>query len=181
MPRVVAYWLLFGVTMALYVVMVGVTLPTIAADAGGATAFDLRLGGYSLPEARQFLTNLTSDGLRLYTDVQLRLDSAFPGLLAILTGWSLAWLLPKAWGPWRWLALVAASPMAVFDYLENDGIRHMLAAGPGLLTAEMVESASTWTIAKGVVSAAVLSVLLLLALFRLVRWVRARRRLAAPA
>ena len=162
----VLFWALFAVTMAIYIVMLTWTLPTIAAAAGGLPAFDMRPQGYSLDDARAFLAALSSEGLALYRNVQLKLDTFYPGLLALLLALAIRALLPHRFGHWRWLALVFAAPVAIFDYLENAGIDAMLAQGPSLAP-ELVAATNQWTLLKAQWSTLVMSALLVLLVVRL--------------
>ena len=82
-----AYWLIFALMLAVYGAMVIWTLPAISDGAGGLIAFDLRPTGYSIPEARAFLSSLNDDARALYLGPQGRLDMVYPALLGlVLTG-----------------------------------------------------------------------------------------------
>lgn len=156
------FWLLFALTLAIYLVMVGWSLPKIAADAGGLVAFDLRPAGYSHEEARAFLTMLSAEGTDFYLDVQHRLDLAYPALLAATLFFAVLLLTPARWGWLRWLLALVAVPAAVFDYLENGAVASMLEAGAGGLTAEMVEAASFYTRLKSLFGALSMTIVLVL-------------------
>ena len=80
-----AYLVLTVATLAVYFVMIVWSLPKIASAAGGAMPFDLRPWGYTPNEAEAFLVALSSEGRAFYTDVQLRLDTLYPPLLALWT------------------------------------------------------------------------------------------------
>ncbi len=101
-PRL-AFWLLFAATLGVYATMLGWTLPAISAAAGGLPAFDMRPGGYSFDEAKAFLAALSPEGKALYLDVQHKLDTAYPGLLAATLFFAIARWRRKSWGIWRWL------------------------------------------------------------------------------
>ena len=75
-------WVVTACAVAIYVYMMGVTLPKLAEMAGGLTVFDLRAGGYDLETARTIIANLGSDGAQYYQGVQHLLDSLYPPLLA---------------------------------------------------------------------------------------------------
>lgn len=145
-----AYGLCLAAMLGLLAFMNAVTLPRIAAEAGGLTAFDLRATGYSEAEARAFLTALSPEGRALYSGLQHRLDTAYPPLLALVLVWTYMVLLPKRWA-------VAASLLAVLgagvDLVENARVAALLR--PETPTAEEIASASWATLAKtGVVSLA---------------------------
>jgi len=148
-------------------------LPRIAAAAGGLTPFDLRPAGYSLAEARAFVTALPPDAARFYMEVQQRLDTAYPALLALMLGIAL-WQFSRGAPQWQRLAGVAlCAATAGFDWLENARVAAMLQAGPEGLTAPLAEAASRATLAKSVLGAAAMTVVLALALARL--WQKMRR------
>jgi len=142
------YWGLFGLTLAVYALMLGWSLPTVSAAAGGLAPFDMRPGGYSHAEAMAFLSALTADGARFYLDVQQRLDIVYPALIALTLFFSIAAMAPRRLGRWRWALAIVALPIAIFDYLENHAIALMIAAGPRGLTPELVAEASRWTVLK---------------------------------
>ncbi len=167
----VLFWAIFAVTMAVYLTMVLWSLPHLQQLAGGLMVFDLRPLGYSLPEARGVVAALGAEGANFYLNVQLWLDLAFPGLLAIVLVLAFRKLAKG------WLASVLSAGailMAAFDYLENRGVAAMLRAGADALTDEMVRSASRWTVMKSASSTVVFVALLLLLL--LAGWRRIKRR-----
>jgi hypothetical protein len=175
------FWALAGATFAVYATMIAWSLPTITAQAGGLMPFDLRPGGYNYDEAVQFLTALSADGVQFYRDVQHRLDMAFPALIALTLFFALWSLLPRRLGIWGALAASPALAIAVFDYLENQGVARMLTAGPEAVTPSMVAEASTWTLLKSTVTTVVMTAVLLLLLWRAGRALHARLKAnAAP-
>jgi hypothetical protein len=175
-----AFWVLFVVTGVVYVVIAGWSLPTIAGDAGGLPAFDLRPAGYSFDEARAFLAALTTAGYGFYLDVQQSLDTVYPALYGATLFFEIYLLAPRAWGDWRWLVALVGVPPAVFDYLENAAVAALLRTGPDHITAGMVETASRWTIFKsGATTVAALLVLVLLGMKVLAA--RRRRPVEPPA
>ena len=156
--KVIVYWILFAVTLAIYGTMLAWSLPTVAALAEGLTPFDMRPGGYSFAEAEAFLTALSAEGASFYRDVQLRLDIVYPPLLAVTVGWAIWWLLPADWGLWRVLAVLPAVGGMVFDWMENNAINGLLQAGTAGLTEQMVGSASFYSQAKAMRSSGVAGV-----------------------
>jgi len=168
--RIVAFWFLFAVTAAIYLVMVGWSLPTVSAGADGAVPFDLRPLGYGFDEARDFLAALAPDATLFYLDVQQRLDLAYPALLALTLFLAIAWLAPVRWGRWRWIVALVAIPGAVFDYAENGAVAGMLRLGADGITPDMVAAASRWSMLKSAATTIAMVILLLLLLV----WIGAR-------
>lgn len=160
------YWLLTGLTLALYLVMVVWTLPAIQAAAAGLRPFDLRPMGYSADEAQRFLNALSDEGRAMYAGTQHRLDFAFPGLLAVWSIWTLVKLLP------RWLALgfgLVALIGAGADYAENARVAALLTG----FDPQTAMAASHMSVLKSVCATLVYSVILA-GLLRLA-WRRFRR------
>ncbi len=132
--RTVAFWILFAITAALYIVMIAWSLPEVSKAAGGLAPFDIRPHGYSLEEAKAFVAALSPDGKAFYLDVQERLDLFYPALLSATLFFAIYLLVPAGWGAWRWVLALAAIPSAVFDYLENHAVAAMLGLGADALT-----------------------------------------------
>ncbi|SNS15872.1 hypothetical protein [Antarctobacter heliothermus] len=149
----VAYLILTAATLAVYFVMVLWTLPTIAAAAGGALPFDLRPWGYSPEEAAAFLSVLSDPGRSLYSDVQLRLDTVYPPLLAIWICASAARLFPRGvvWA----IGLVAVGGMAA-DLAENAAVAQLLDG----FDADTARRAARWTMVKSAATTLALTALL---------------------
>ena len=105
MTRNGIFWLVFAAMLGNYLAMILWSIPRISAEAGGLAIFDMRPAGYSFEEAKTFLAALSPDGARFYVQVQHRLDSAYPALLAVTLGWAIIRLAPASWGVWRWLIL----------------------------------------------------------------------------
>ncbi len=179
-PARAAFWLVFAVTLGVYLVMLLWTLPAITAAAGGLAPFDLRPTGYSFDEARAFLAALTPEGTALYRTVQQRLDIAYPALLAATLVLAILLLSPSGLGRWRWLLAATALPGMVFDYLENAAVAAMLDGGAAALTPELAQAANRWTLLKSAFSTLAFTVLLVLLARWLFRRVLHRRRGALP-
>lgn len=135
------FWLLCATTVGVFLTMLFWSGPLIMADAQGMALFDARLGGYSTAEAKAFLAALSVDGRDFYLNVQHRLDSAFPALLAVVLVMGYAQVF-QGWV--RWVASTLPLVAAGFDYLENAAVAVMLRAGDGV-TEAMVMVASQWT------------------------------------
>jgi membrane protease YdiL (CAAX protease family) len=173
----ILFWGLFSLTFAIYATMLGWSLPSIAVAADGLAPFDMRPGGYSFAEAYAFLAVLSSEGTEFYLNVQRKLDTAYPGLLALTLFFAIAALLPRRIGAWRWIVATIALPVGAFDYIENHAVAQMIEAGATGLTADLVATASQWTMLKSGASTVAMSVVLVLLLWRAARrllpWLRA--------
>jgi hypothetical protein len=167
--RRAAFWTLFAVTMAIYLVMILWSLPKISAAAGGAAPFDIRPFGYGFDETKAFLGALSPEGTAFYLNVQHRLDVAYPALLAATLFFAIRALAPGA-SPLPTLLALVALPGAVFDYLENASVTAMLNAGASGLTPELAARASLWTLLKSVFTT--IAMLMLLAFVGMALWRR---------
>ncbi len=170
-PHRLWFWPILVITLLIYAVMVGWSLPYITAEAAGQVPFDLRPMGYSPEEARAFLSALSSAGASFYLNVQHRLDLLYPALLALTLGSALFLLAPASWGQWR--VVLALLPLlgAVFDYLENAAVAHLVLTGPDVAETA-IKAASRWTILKSAGSMVAMTVLLIM----LAIWFFHRRR-----
>ncbi len=166
-----AFWIIFALTMSIYLVMLFWSLPRLNSSVAGPV-FDLRMTGYSLDEARSFLLTLSPQDTIFYMNVQHLLDTAYPALLATSLGLAIFILAPASWGHWRFALAAIAIPGMVFDYLENMAVRAMLATGPETLTQELVQQASGHTLLKAQLTTAAMLVLVAL----LVLWLRSRHK-----
>jgi hypothetical protein len=180
-PRTAHVVVALIVSFAVWGVMMFWTLAYLRRTAGGLAPFDLRPFGYTPEEARALLYALSEIGRAYYADVQLQLDTVFPALYAFSRGLLLLWLTAPGRTAARPLPLVARLvllllPLATasFDYLENEGIAAMLAAGPQV-SDEVVERTSFWTRAKSFAALATELLCVILAAIAFVRW-RHRRR-----
>lgn len=171
---IVAFWIVFALSMAIYVTMLVWTLPAITDAASGLAPFDLRPGGYSFEEAKALLTALAPEGLALYRGPQKLLDLAYPATLTLSVGLALFVLAPVSWGRWRLALAALAIPGSVFDYLENNLVQLLLFLGPSNITPEFVAKASTYTLAKSVFTTIALTALLVMLAWWLWRKIRSR-------
>lgn len=174
--KVASFWVLFGVTMAIYLAMVLWSLPLLSAATGGLAPFDLRFG-YSLAEAQAFLAALPPEQNAFYANTQHLLDLVFPPLWSLTLFFAIAALAPPAIGAWKWALAALALPLAFFDLMENFAVDRMLAAGADGLTPELVQAASRWTMLKAGLTTLVLTLLLILLI---AYWVRRLRKPARP-
>ncbi len=171
----IVFWPVFAVTVAVYLVMVVWTLPSITGAAGGLAPFDLRPMGYSFEEARAFLAALPADANGFYRDVQQRLDLFYPPLLAATLFMAIFLLAPSRPAWLKWALAMTALPGMVFDWLENMAVREMLLDGPEALTPELAGEASLWTLLKSWFSAFSIAILLVLVAIWIARRFAARR------
>lgn len=168
--RVLVFWAMFAVMLAVYLTMVFWSLPHLKQAAGGRVAFDLRPMGYDPQEARALLAALGEQGRAFYLDVQHRLDAVYPALLAAVLVFAFG-LLSRGWIFWTLGA--AAIVASAFDYMENHAVAAMLRMAPDDVSDAMIASASQWTILKSAsasIAFAGLTILLLRA-----GWIRLRR------
>lgn len=140
-----AFWISFAAASAVYLVMVLWSIPVITKAAGGIAPFDMRLTGYTVAEAKSFLTALSEDGRQFYLKVQLRLDLIYPALLGILLviGYQRVYR-----APWTTVFSCVAMVMVSADYLENYMVATMLQTEVGALDENVVTLASFWTMCK---------------------------------
>ncbi len=154
-------WALPLACVASYAVLIFYLAPQLSAESGGAMPFDLRALGYSLEEARSYLSALTPAGIALYLGPIRLNDTVFPILFTATLCLPL-WRRGQLW-------FLPALAYGLFDLAENIAVARILRAGPDV-EAAAVALASGFTQAK--FAAAILAILL--ALFAL--WQGWRRR-----
>lgn len=162
----VGYSLLVLVTIGIYLTMVMWVLPKISAAANGLIPFDMRPTGYTHEEAINFLQALSVEGRDLYLGLQHTLDTLYPGLLAIVLVIAFAKLATPLWAAIFGLFAIAGNAC---DYLENIGVKNMLAAfdsSSEMVTLEMVATVSDWTVFKSAATSIAYIALLVL----LIKW-----------
>jgi hypothetical protein len=158
----ITFWLIFALTMGIYATMLFWSLPIITNYSGGLLPFDLRPTGYNLEEAKALLVALSTDGVDFYKNIQLKLDTIYPALMAISLILAYKILAPKKLGRWRALLYPFAVFAAIFDYLENYSINKMLQLGSDKITPDLVLSASGFSTTKALFVTISLSILLVL-------------------
>jgi hypothetical protein len=177
LPRL--FWIIFVITMGIYISMLVWSLPTISAAAGGLMPFDMRPSGYSFDEAKAFLAALPAETNNFYRQVQIGiLDTAYPALLGATLFLAIG-LLAQDWlklGAWV-IALIAI-PGAVFDYMENASVKLMLFLGPENINAEIVEQACARSVSKALFTSAAMSIFLVLLAVWAIIWLRKRRKIS---
>jgi len=148
--------------MAVYALMLLVTIPMVGQHAPGMQLFDLSPAGYSHQDAMTLLDALGDAGREAYLYRQLPLDALFPGLFAISGCLMLAWLFAKCFRPESAIFYLCLIPVAagLFDYLENVCIVRMLITYPHVTELNDMLS-SSMTILKSLLTT--LHILLLIA------------------
>lgn len=168
------FWVLFALSLIIYLAMVAWTLPEISEAAGGLPVFDLRPGGYSAEEGRTFLAALNDEGRALYLGPQALLDVAYPALLAAVLTLGAYLMLRPGGRRLRWATAAAAVAGAGCDYLENVLVRGMLQADPAGVPDSALRAASAGTILKSAFST--LAFILFLVSLAVWIWRRLRRK-----
>jgi len=116
-----AHLLIIGLTALNYLMMLVYSIPKLLSEAGGLWPFDIRITGYSVEDATEYVTTITNEGRLFYLEVQQMLDTFFPALLAVTLMITLFRLAPKL--PVLYLFPVTA---ALFDYYENAAVKQIL-------------------------------------------------------
>jgi hypothetical protein len=163
------YWVLVAATITNYLTMVLWSLPMVSEMAGGSVPFDMRPGGYTFHEAREFLTVITAAGRDFYLNTQQLLDLFYPTLFAITVAISLVHLVPRHWG---WTLAALAISAGVLDHLENSAVAVMLRVEPDALTEVMVSTASNWSLAKSISTTMALVALLVVLFLKGIAWLK---------
>lgn len=169
-----AFWISLAVSAAIYLIMVGWSLPRISAAAGGLAPFDMRPSGYEPDEARTFLSALSEEGRGFYLSVQHRLDLVYPPVLALTLALGL-WIMAPVRAVIPLLVLVAVPLLAMIaDLAENWLVAQMLNTPPESLNDNLVAIASTATVLKSVMTTIAMTLLLLFTAYS--GWRKWRRR-----
>lgn len=144
---------LFILTMAVYLLMLLVTIPRVQSFAPDLALFDLSPAGYTHAHALTLLESLGHDGRDAYLFPQLALDFVYPGLFAICFSVMLIWIYSKRVGPDSWSLNLAVLPAlgGLFDYIENILIIRMITIFPDL-SKGWVAAASFATLLKSAFS-----------------------------
>jgi hypothetical protein len=117
-------WALAAATAASYGVLIFWLAPQLSAQSQGMLPFDLRVTGYGLEAARDYLAALSPEGRALYLGPIRVNDTLFPSLMTLLLlvpmrrwrGWGLLWALPAL----AYLALDLAENAAVAGILRAE-------------------------------------------------------------
>lgn len=152
-----AFRAVFALMLLVYLTMVLWSLPIILSDANGLMPFDLSPSGYTTEEARAFLSALSKDGQAHYLGVQHKLDTLYPGLMALSLILAYHLLFAKTWAVgFSALAVLAA----VFDWSENSAVADLLRLGAEGIDEEVVSVAALFTMLKSGFVTVALTILL---------------------
>lgn len=125
---------LFVLTLLIYLIMVGLTIPHVMLHANGMRLLDMMPLGYDLAYVTALFENLGATGRHAYLYRQLPLDMVYPLLFAVAYALVMAYFLKKLdrlQGPLFYLCLLP--PIGgLADYLENIGIIALLGQYPDL-------------------------------------------------
>jgi hypothetical protein len=140
---------LFVLTMVVYLLMIGYSIPAVTAFAPELPIFDMSPTGYTFAYANELLSTLGVEGRHLYLTTQLPLDFIYPGLFSISYSLLLVWLFRKTFKADSKIYYVALVPFlgGIFDYMENIFIVKMINSFPNLQEST-VEIANIFTIIK---------------------------------
>jgi len=166
------FWILFALMTGVYLTMVFWSLPIITQASGGLMPFDLRPAGYGFEDVMHLLEAMPEDTKRFYLQVQHKLDSVFPALMAVVFVMAFQRLFH---GRAKYIFSVVAVFAAGFDYLENAAVAELLNMSMIDLTRETVKMASLWTLLKSVAVTLVISALLV---GLVLAWMRKRKALS---
>ena len=144
-------FILFTMTMAIYLLMLLYSIPMVESFAPNTALFDLSPSGYSYSQAISLLEELGDEGREIYLSRQLPLDFVYPGLFAISYTLLLIWLFSKGIKDTSKIFYLAFIPAlgGLFDYLENIYIIRMINSFPDL-SPRLVQVASTFTLLKSI-------------------------------
>ncbi|MEZ5277487.1 MAG: hypothetical protein R3F07_13990 [Opitutaceae bacterium] len=151
--RIVLGW--FVVTMAVYLVMLGITIPRVQRFAPESTLFNLSPTGYSRQEALSLLESLGPEGRSAYLFPQLVLDFVYPGLFAVCFSLMFVWLYSRRFRPDSGFLYLALLPMlaGLFDYGENLLIIRMITEFPNV-SRKLIAAANVFRMLKSAFSTA---------------------------
>jgi len=169
--------LLFVLTMAVYLLMLLVTIPRVQSYVPDTALFDLSPTGYTHSQALTLLESLGHDGRNAYLFPQLALDFVYPGLFAICFSLMLIWVYSNRVRSDSKFLYLAMLPVlgGVSDYAENILIIRMITTFPDVSNG-LVSVASGFTLLKSAFSTA--SFLLLIIGFAILlkwRWMASPR------
>ena len=136
-------------TLAVYVLMLIWSIPTLVEYSGGMKIFDMQPLGYDYQYARSLLESLGTEGRQFYLSSQIPLDLIYPGLFALTYALLLGWLLRRdapLHGRLAWLVLTPVFA-GLFDYFENAAIFLMLTSYPDL-SGGLVSVSNVFTLLK---------------------------------
>jgi hypothetical protein len=124
--------ILFILSIAVYVLMLTVTIPEVMSYSGGMKLLDMMPAGYDHAYVNKLLSALGEMGRHAYLFHQIPVDMVYPFLFAVSNCLILAYFLHKMNKLDSLLFFFCFLPLLVglFDYLENIGIITMLKTFP---------------------------------------------------
>lgn len=136
-------------SLAVYLLMLFHTIPSIESYAPEMKIFDLSPSGYTYDYAIKLLSALGHDGRKEYLSRQLPLDFIYPLLFSISSFLMLAWLFLKKSDKDSRIFYLCFVPIVagIFDYLENIQIMLMILNYPEVTKSQVVFS-SAFTMVK---------------------------------
>ena len=163
-------------SVVLYAVMALWSFPIITANAEGIEAFDLRFLGYSVDEARAFLTALNDEGRAHYINIQHRLDLIYPAVLSLALLVGILRFGARMSVAMRILLALIPVAAGIADYTENALVGRMLSLPVSEVTDGLITQASLVTMLKSVLYATSMVLLVVLGLSFAIRRRRNIRR-----
>jgi hypothetical protein len=126
----VLFFLLLSI--AVYVVMLTITIPRVMSFSGGMKILDMMPTGYDAAYVNELFAKLGEPGRQAYLYGQIPLDLVYPALYGIGFCLVLAWLLNRLGKLHGKLIYLCLLPLIAgfFDYCENFGIIAMLRTFP---------------------------------------------------
>ncbi len=113
-------------SQCLFLCMLQYSIPTLREHSKGLEILDLQLWGYTPEYIHTLFAALGSEGRSFYLTTQLPIDIVYPFLFGISNSALLLYLFKKL--EFKQYRFVCFLPLiaALFDYLENMSIAHML-------------------------------------------------------
>jgi len=138
----------FGLSTAVYLIMLLVTIPYVMSFSGGMKILDMMPTGYNAEYVNELFLKLGESGRQAYLYNQIPLDLVYPALYGIGFCLVLAWFLNKMGklGS-NWIYCLLPVFAGVFDYCENFGIIAMLQTWPEI-PVKMISFTNMFSILK---------------------------------
>lgn len=158
---------LFVLTQAVYLVMLGITIPQVREYTGDMQIFDLKPQGYSTEYAQDLLDMLGEDGRNRYLTRQIPMDLIYPGLYLVTYTLLLSYIFEHAFSDGSFMQHLVFVPVlgGVFDYLENIGIIVMLTTYPDF-SSTVAQVTNLFSVSKSLFT----TVFFVLLIVGLVKW-----------
>lgn len=158
-------WLLVIITNLIYFYMLLISIPKVLTFSGGMKIPDMMPTGYRPDYIITLLEKLGEKGRNAYLYQQIPVDLFYPFFLAITYCLLIAFLLHKLRHLKEEPYYLCLLPLAggFFDYLENFGIIHMLAAYPAISTSA-IHITAFFTVFKSLFSSISFTIIIVLLL-----------------